>query len=397
LARTSPVHDRLKARGACFGEAVGWERANWFAPAGIAPRYEYSYGRQNWFPYSAAEHTAVRENVGLFDQTSFSKFLFQGRDAEKVLNRVCANDIAVESGRIVYTQWLNERAGIEADVTVTRLDETTFFIVTSSASQVRDAAWLKRQVPENACAVLTDVTSAYTVLGVMGPKSRALLQALTNADMSNAAFPFGCARDIEIGYALVRAARITYVGELGWELYVPSEFATGVYDAIVAAGEAFGLTHAGYHAMNSLRIEKAYRHWGHDIGEEDTPLEAGLGFAVAWNKDDFIGRDALLRQRETGVKRRLVQFALGDPKPLLYHNEPIWRSGHIVGYLTSGMFGHTLGRAIGLGYVSDPDGGLVTPDFVMAGSYELEVACERYPATASLKPLYDPKNERVRA
>jgi 4-methylaminobutanoate oxidase (formaldehyde-forming) len=396
-ARTSPLHDRLKARGACFGEAAGWERANWFAPEGIEPRYEYSYGRQNWFPYSAAEHKAVRENVGLFDQTSFSKFLFQGRDVEKVLNRVCASDIAVEPGRIVYTQWLNERAGIEADVTVTRLDETTFFIVTSSASQVRDAAWLKRHVPDGAQAVLTDVTSAYAVLGVMGPKSRALLQTLTTADLSNAAFPFGRAREIEIGYALVRAARITYVGELGWELYIPSEFTAGVYDAIVAAGEAFGLVHAGYHAMNSLRIEKAYRHWGHDIGEEDTPLEAGLGFAVAWDKADFIGRDALLRQRERGVTRRLVQFALRDPEPLLYHNEPIWRSGRIVGYLTSGMFGHTLGRAIGLGYVSDPDGGLVTPDFVMAGTYELEVACERFPATATLKPLYDPKNERIRA
>jgi 4-methylaminobutanoate oxidase (formaldehyde-forming) len=396
-ARLSPLHERLRARGACFGETAGWERANWYAPKDVEPRYEYSYGRQNWFTHSAAEHKAVREGVGLLDLSSFAKFMVEGRDAETVLNRVCANDIAVAPGRVVYGQWLNERGGIEADLTVTRLAENRFLVVTGAASQVRDFAWLKRHIHDDVRVVATDVTSAYAVLAVMGPRSRALLQAVTNADLDNTAFPFGAAREIEVGYALVRALRVSYVGELGWELYVPSEFAAGVHDAIVAAGESFGLKHVGHHALNSLRIEKAYRHWGHDIGEGDTPLEAGLGFAVAWNKSDFVGREALLRQRQVGAKRRLVQFALADPGPLVYHNEPIWRDGSIVGYLTSGMYGHTLRRAVGLGYVSDPRGGMVTPEFIAAGTYEIEIACERHPASASLKPLYDPKGERVRA
>ena len=394
--RRSILHDRLQAAGACFGEVAGWERPNWYAPPGVEPRYEYSYGRQNWFPHSAREHRAVREAVGLFDQSSFGKYVVEGRDAQRVLDRLCANDVAVPVGRVVYTQWLNERGGIEADLTVTREAEDRFLVVTAAATQTRDLAWLKRHIPEDARAAAFDATSAYAVLGLMGPRSRALLQSLTDADLSNAAFPFGTSRVIDLGYARVRASRITYVGELGWELYVPTEFAPGVFDVLAEAGAAHGLALAGYHAMNSLRMEKAYRHWGHDITDEETPLEAGLAFAVAWDKPGgFIGREALLRQRERGVTRRLAQFALADPSKMVYHNEPVWRDGRRVGRLTSGMFGHTLGKPIGLGYVSN-DGAVVSAEFIAAGRYEIEVAGERVPASASLAPMYDPKSLRVR-
>ncbi len=394
--RTSPLHDRLKAKGACFGEAGGWERANWFAPQGVEPVYEYSYKRQNWFEHSASEHMAVRERVGLLDQSSFAKFLLQGRDAEAVLNRVCANNVSVPVGKIVYTQWLNERGGIESDLTITRIAEEIFMIVTSFSSAVRDFDRLKSNIPADAHAILTDVGSGMAMLGIMGPNARDLLQSLTPDDMSNEAFPFATSREIELGYAKVRASRITYVGELGWELYIPAEFAVGVYDTIVAAGEPFGLQHVGMHAMNSLRTEKAYRHWGHDIADEDTPVEAGLGFAVAWDKPGgFIGKEALMEQRENGVKKRLVQFALDDVEPLMYHNEPIWRDDEIVGYITSGMFGHALGKSLGMGYVENEDG--VDAAYVNAGTYEIEIACERFPATASLKPFYDARSERVKA
>ena len=393
--KKSPLHDRLAAQGACHGEAFGWERPNWYAPTGVEPNYEYSYKRQNWFDFSAAEHRAVREAVGLLDQTSFGKFRLQGRDAERVLNRVCANDIAVAPGRIVYTQWLNEDGFIEADLTVTRLAEEDYLIVTAAEFQLRDFHWLERHIPDDAHAVLTDVTSGLAVLGIMGPRARALLQSLSPADFSNRGFPFAPSREIELGYALVRASRITYVGELGWELYVPSEFALGVYDTIVAAGAAHGLEHVGMHAMNSLRIEKAYRHYGHDISDADTPLEGGLSLFVKADKPGgFIGREAFLAQQEQGVSKRLVQFLLTNPEPLLYHNEPIWRDGAIVGYLRSGMYGHTLGGAVGLGYVENPGG--VDAAFVTAGSYEIEVAGERHAAEASLRPLYDPKGARVK-
>jgi len=394
--RLSPLHERLKERGACFGEVAGWERPNWYAPDGVAPKYEYSYKRQNWFDHSAAEHRAVREAVGLLDQTSFAKFLVQGADAEAALQRICANDVAVPAGKVVYTQWLNERGGIEADLTLTRLAEDRYMVITGGAVGPRDLDWLNRHLPEGARVTVTEVTSGIAVIGIMGPNARALLARLTGADLSNQAFPFGTSREIEIGFATVRATRITYVGELGWELYVPTEFARGVFDAIVAEGGDFGLKPVGMHAMDSLRIEKAYRHWGHDITGEDTPLEAGLGFAVRFDKNQpFIGRDALLGQKRAGVKKRLVQFALEDPEPLLYHNEPILRDGEMVGYLTSGNYGHHLGRAVGLGYVGHPDG--VDADFVDSGSYEIEVAGERFAARASLRPLYDPKAERVKA
>ncbi len=393
--RLSPLHERLKASGACFGEVAGWERANWFATDGMAPVYEYSYGRQNWFGCAAEEHKAVRETVGLFDQTSFGKFLVQGPDSEALLQRVCANDVAVAKGRVVYTQWLNERGGIEADLTVTRLAEDAYMVVTGAAVARRDLLWLQRHLDAETRAVVTDVTSGYAVLGVMGPNSRQLLAGLTQDDLSHEGFPFGTSREIELGPAIVRATRISYVGELGWELYVPSEFAVGVFDRLVEAGAPLGLRLAGLHVLDSCRIEKAYRHFGHDITDEDTPLEAGLGFAVRFDKNQpFIGRDALLRQKERGLGKRLVQFALEDPEPLIYHNEPIYRDGEIVGYITSANYGHHLGRAIGLGYISHADG--VDADYVNAGSYEIEVACERVPARASLRPMYDPKSERMR-
>jgi 4-methylaminobutanoate oxidase (formaldehyde-forming) len=390
-ARRSAVHDRLARAGACFGEAFGWERANWYAPAGMTPAYEYSYGRQNWFESSAHEHRAVRNAVGLFDQSSFAKFRLEGPDAAHVLNRVCANDIDVAPGRMVYTQWLNERGGIEADLTVTRLAQSTFLIVTGAETETKDFNWLERHIDAGKHCVLTNVTSGMGVLSVMGPLARELLQPLTPDDLADDAFPFATSREIELGFALVRASRITYVGELGWELYVPTEFMAGVYDEIVAAGARHGLVHAGYHALNSLRIEKAYRHFGHDITDEDTPWEAGLGFAVKLDKPGgFIGREALLRQREAGIPKRLVQFQLRSPEPLLYHNEPIWRDDTLVGFVRSGMYAHTLGAAVGLGYVTDAAGG------IDADAYEIEVAGVRQAALASLRPLYDPKQERIR-
>ena len=392
--RLSPLHDRLVSQGACFGEVAGWERANWFAPPGVEPRYQYSYGKQNWFAHSAAEHRAVRENVGLFDQTSFSKFLLQGRDALSVLNRLCGNQIDVVPGKVVYTQMLNERGGVEADVTITRVAPDCFYIVDAAATQTKTFSYIQSHIAADEYAFLTDVTSAYAVLGVMGPNTRTLLSSLTDTDLSNPAFPFASSQEIDFADARLRAIRITYVGELGWELHIPTEFALSVYDAITQAGKAVSLQHCGYHALNSLRIEKGYRHWGHDVADEDTPFEAGLGFAVRLNKDSFLGREVLLKQHHNGVKKRIVQFALEDPEVLLYHNEPIWRDNEIVGFITSGMFGHTLGAAIGLGYVNHADG--VTPEYIQSGHYEIEVAGRRIPARASLRPFYDPENERIK-
>jgi 4-methylaminobutanoate oxidase (formaldehyde-forming) len=393
--RKSVLHDRLAARGACFGAVMGWERANWFATPGMEPVYRYSWGRQNWFECSAQEHRAVREAVGLFDQSSFTKLRLEGPDAVAVLQRLCANDVDVPVGRIVYTQMLNARGGIECDLTVTRLAADAYLIVTGASVATHDTAWIRRHVGD-ARVVLTDVTSAYVVLGVMGPRSRALLERVTDADLGNGAFPFLTSREIWLASARVRASRVTYVGELGWELYVATEHAPGVYDALAGVGADLGLAHAGYHAMDSLRIEKAYRSWGHDLGSEDTPLEAGLGFAVRFDKRaPFTGRDALLDQRDKPLGRRLVVFTLEDAEPLLYHDEPIWRDGALVGRITSGAYGHTVGRAIGLGYVEHADG--VTDAFVASGRWELEIACERFPVRAQLAPPYDPKSLRVRA
>jgi 4-methylaminobutanoate oxidase (formaldehyde-forming) len=396
--RHSPLHARLAAAGACFGEANGWERVNWVAPAGVEPRYEYSYGRQNWFPYSAEEHRAVREGVGLLDMTSFGKTLVQGRDAERVLNRICAANVAVPVGKIVYTQWLNERGGIEADVTVTRLDETTFLVLSAAVDQAKDLAYLRHHIPADAHCFATDVTAGWSVINLQGPQSRELLSRVSPADLSGEAFPYMTWKEIDLGYAVVRAMRATYVGELGFEVHVPTDMAQHVYDTILGATDGLDFRLFGYHALNSLRMEKAYRHMGHDITDEDSPLEGGLGFAVAWDKPGgFTGRDALLRQREAGLRRRLVTFELEDPEPILYHNEPIWRDGKLVGKTTSGWYGHTLGHAIGMGYVEAGAPGEATPEWLLSGAYELEIANVRYPARPSLRPPYDPTGARARS
>mgnify|MGYP001160977949 CR=1 FL=1 len=392
----SPFHARLAERGACFGETGGWERPNFYAPGGETAEYQYSYGRQNFFPWTAEEHRATREGVGLYDQTSYAKFLLQGADAEAVLQRVSAADVATALGKVVYTQWLNAAGGIEADLTVTRIAEQTFLVVTTAATRFRDFHFLQAAIGP-AQAILTDVTSGLATLGVMGPRSRELLQRVTSADLSSEAFPFATSQEIELGYAPVRAMRITYVGELGWELYIPTEFALHVFDEILREGEALDLRHCGFHAMASCRLEKAYRHWGHDIGPEDTPLEAGLGFAVAWGKDaDFVGRSALEAQRKHGLERRLLQFQVRDPAVMLYHDEPIYRNGERMGLTTSGGWGHTLDAAVALGYAK-AEPGEIDADWISSGEWEIELAGTRHPATASLRPGYDPSSSRVRA
>jgi heterotetrameric sarcosine oxidase gamma subunit len=395
--RRSPFHDRLLAAGAFMTEAAGYERPGFFGPAGTTPTIEYSYGRQNWFGMCGEECRNTAENVTLFDHSCFVKYAVGGRDARKVLNRICANDVDVPVGKVIYTQWLNPLGGIEADVTVTRLSETSFLVVTISTSQRRDLAWLQRNPPEDAHVFVHDVSAGLPMLALMGPKSRELLAMVSPADFSDSAFPFGTSKEIDLGYARVRASRITFVGELGWELYVPADFATHVFDTLVEAGAALGLRHGGFFAINSLRMEKGYRHWGHDIGEEDSPLHAGLGFAVALNKGcDFIGRDAVLRQKEKAkLTRRLVQFKLDDPAaPMLYHHEPVWRDGKIVGSITSGAYGHRIGASLGMGYVECADG--VDEAYLAAKPIEIEVAWKRYTAKAQLKPWYDPQGLRLK-
>ncbi|MER8947134.1 FAD-dependent oxidoreductase [Mesorhizobium sp. M0185] len=390
--RRSPLHEHLKVRGAVFGEVAGWERANWFARPGQEREYRYSWKRQNWFDNQRAEHLAVRNGVGLFDMTSFGKIRVEGRDACAFLQRLCANDVDVTPGKIVYTQMLNQRGGIESDLTVSRLSETAFFLVVPGATLQRDLAWLRKHLADE-FVVITDVTAAEAVLCLMGPDSRKLIQKLSPNDFSNENNPFGTFQEIEIGMGLARAHRVTYVGELGWELYVSTDQAAHVFEAIAEAGTDAGLKLCGLHTLDSCRIEKAFRHFGHDITDEDNVLEAGLGFAVKTAKGNFIGRDAVLRKKESGLNRRLVQFRLKDTQPLLFHNEAILRDGKIVGPITSGNYGHHLGGAIGLGYV--PCKGESEAD-VLSSSYEIEIAGERFAAEASLKPMYDPKAERVR-
>ncbi|RVD14940.1 MAG: FAD-dependent oxidoreductase [Mesorhizobium sp.] len=390
--RRSPLHEHLKARGAVFGEVAGWERANWFAREGQEREYRYSWKRQNWFDNQREEHLAVRNGVGLFDMTSFGKIRVEGRDACAFLQRLCANDMDVAPGKIVYTQMLNQRGGIESDLTVSRLSETAFFLVVPGATLQRDLAWLRKHVADE-FVVITDVTAAESVLCLMGPDARKLIQKVSPNDFSNDKNPFGTFQEIEIGMGLARAHRVTYVGELGWELYVSTDQAAHVFEAIDEAGADVGLKLCGLHTLDSCRIEKAFRHFGHDITDEDNVLEAGLGFAVKTAKGDFIGREAVLRKKEAGLSRRLVQFRLKDPEPLLFHNEAILRDGKIVGPITSGNYGHHLGGAVGLGYV--PCKGESEAD-VLASTYEIEIAGERFAAEASLKPMYDPKSERTR-
>jgi 4-methylaminobutanoate oxidase (formaldehyde-forming) len=391
--RRSPLHEHLKARGAVFGEVAGWERANWFAKEGQEREYRYSWKRQNWFENQREEHLAVRNGVGLFDMTSFGKIRVEGRDALSFLQRVCANQMDVAPGRIVYTQMLNARGGIESDLTVTRLSETAYFLVVPGATLQRDLAWLRKHLADE-FVVITDVTAAESVLCVMGPQARALMEKVSPNDFSNAHHPFATARQIEIGMGLARAHRVTYVGELGWELYVSADQTAHVFEALEEAGAGLGLKLCGLHALDSCRIEKGFRHFGHDITDEDHVLEAGLGFAVRTKKGDFIGRDAVLRRQEEGLTRRMVQFRLEDPEPLLFHNEALVRDGKIVSTITSGNYGHHLGGAIGMGYV--PCAGESEAD-VLSSRYEIEIAGIRVKAEASLSPMYDPKAERVRA
>ena len=396
--RHSPVHERLAARGACFGEAGGWERPNWFAPDGVEARYEYRFGRQNWFEYSAAEHRAAREGVALFDQSSFAKYVVKGRDACAALQRICSNDIDIEPGRLVYTHWLNERGGIEAELTVTRIAENEFFVVSGAGATRRDLRWLERHIDPAAHAVVVDVSALWAVFGVMGPKSRGLAAGLTGEDLSAEALPFGAVREVELGCALGRAARVSYVGELGFELYVPVDQARHAFDRIMEAGEAQGLVLAGMHALDSCRIEKKFVHYGHDVADVDTPVEAGMRWVCRMEKSvPFIGRDAIARQIDSNRSppKRLLQLLLERPEPLLFGHEPMLRDGEAVGYLTSGNYGHTLGGGVGLGYARHDDG--VSRDWVESGRWEILVEGERVPAKASLGALYDPRGERARS
>ena len=392
--RRTPFHDRLVQRGACFGEVAGWERANWFAPRGVKAEYVYSWGRQNWFEYSAAEHMAVRENVGVYDLSSMAKFLVQGHDSLAELQRICGNNLDVPEGKVVYTQFLNQRGGIEADVTVTRLSEDRYFIVTPGATGTRDFDWIRRHLREEAHAFLTDVTSSYTMLAVMGPRARDLLSTLTDADLSNEAFPFATAQQIDVAYARPIVMRMSFVGELGWELYIPTEFSNNVFDALMQEGEKFDLKLVGLHALDSLRLEKGYRHWGADITPDDTPFEAGLGFCVKLDKGDFVGKDALVKQTESGLTRKLVIFTLEDPEPLLYHDEPILRNGVKVSENTHGAYAHFLGSAIGMGYLENPDG--IDDEWILSGKYQIDVEGKLIAARVHLKAPYDPESKRVR-
>ncbi len=395
--RHSPLHEKLAQGNACFGEAAGWERPNWFAPEGVAPKYEYSFGKQNWFEYSAAEHRAAREKVVLFDQSSFSKYLVQGRDACRVLQRISSADVDLAPGRMVYTHWLNERGGIEADLTVTRISESEFWVISGASQSVKDLHWLKTHIAADEFCCVSDITSAWAMLGVMGPDSRALLSETLGHDMTTESFPFGSFQAVELGMSRAYAARVSYVGELGWELYLPVDQARHGFDTLWEIGKGHGLTLAGMHALNSCRLEKKFVHYGHDVADHDTPLECGMGFVCAFDKEiQFIGRDALLKQKETRsfMHKRLVQFLLQDPDVTLYHHEPIMRDGEIVGHLTSGDYGHTLGAAVGVGYIESKQE--ITREYIEAGKFDIDVAGEHIPAIASLSAMYDPKAERMR-
>lgn len=395
--RKSAFYDRLVEIGAVHGEVAGWERPNWYAPEGAKREYEYSYGRQNWFEYSSAEHKAIRENVGFYDLSSLAKFRVSGPDAEHLLQRLSCADVAVPAGKLVYTQWLNERGGIEADLTISKMGDDEFMIATPCGSQVKDWSWLLRHVEPGSNVDIKDITDELAVIALQGPNSRAVLKSLTIEDLSPEVFPFGAGRWMEAGGVRLWAQRISYVGELGWEIYIPAADAATFLEALLQAGKPFGMRPVGMHAVDALRMEKAFRHWGHDIVYEDNLIDAGLAFTAKPNKNvAFIGRDAFLAQKQAGIsKKRLVSFLLEDPEPLLFHNEPILLNGKPVGYLTSGSYAHHLGGAIGLGYVGADEP--VTAEFLAAGKFAIQVNGRAQPAKASLSAFYDPSSKRMRA
>ena len=390
--RRTPFHTQLLERGAVMGELSGWERANWFARDGQKAEYEYSWKRQNFFENVRDEHMAVRENLGMYDMSSFGKIRVEGPQAMAFMNYIGGGDYDVPVGKIVYTQFLNCKGGIEADVTVTRIEPECYLVVTPAATRLADQTWMRRN-KGSFNVVITDVTAGEGVLAIMGPRSRELMQLVSPNDFSNRTNPFGTAQEIEIGMGLARAHRVTYVGELGWEIYVSSDMCGHVFETLAEAGAGLGMRLCGMHMMDTCRMEKGFRHFGHDITAEDHVLEAGLGFAVKTDKPDFIGRDAVLKKRDEGLAQRLVQFKLTDPEPLLYHNEPVLRDGEYVGYLSSGGYGHALGAAIGMGYV--PCKGESVAD-LLASSFDIEVMGTKVKAEAQLKPFYDPKSERTK-
>jgi glycine cleavage system aminomethyltransferase T/glycine/D-amino acid oxidase-like deaminating enzyme len=394
--RRSAIHHRLERAGAHFVEAAGWELTGWFAPPDADIEERLTYARQDWFDYHASEHHSVRHGVALFDMSAMSKFVVEGPDAEAVLNRISGNNMTVPVGQCVYTQWMNAAGGVEADLTVTRIGEEGFLVVVAELFHRRTEAMLRRAVQSDQRVSITDLTSAYGLLSIQGPSSRSLLSQITTADLSNEAFPYFTAREIDLHHALGLGFRMSFVGELGWELYIPTEFTVSVYDRLVEAGAEFDLAHAGMETLESTRTEAGRRDYGLDMENSDSPLEAGLGFAIDFDKPGgFVGREALLAQRDQRpLENRLVQFLLEDAGPLLYGEEPILRAGEPVGYMRSGAYGHTLGGAMGFGYVHNPGG--VTTELIEDGGFEIQVAGERYPAAASLRPMYDPQSERVR-
>ena len=388
----SPLHQVLKEQGACFGEVAGYERPNWFAQDGAKAEYQYSYKRQNWFEFYAREHMAVRQSVGIYDISSFGKFEVTGKDAEKALQWICAGDIAVEPGNLVYTQWLNERGGIEADLTVSRTDSDRFMITTAVGSFNKDWWHLKKLLKGE--VQLRDISADYSCLALQGPNARAVLEKLVEIDLNNENFAFASGQYARVAGVMVWLQRLSYVGELGWEIFVPASETARVFAELQTAGSEFDIRNVGLHAVNSLRLEKGYRHWGHDIGSEDNLVQAGLSFAAKPDAGDFIGREAFMQQKAAGLPdRRLLQFKLDDPEPLLYHNEPIIMDGSIVGYLSSGMYGHSVGSAIGMGFVVAPG---LSVDRIKEATFEVEVARERFAAQASLRALYDPSSSRMK-
>jgi glycine cleavage system aminomethyltransferase T/glycine/D-amino acid oxidase-like deaminating enzyme len=394
-ARLSPVHGRLAAQRACFRDVSGWEGADWYAPEGVTPELgELTWERPHWFGYWEAEHEATRNGVIVMDMSFMAKFHVQGRDAAAQLERISANEVAAESGRITYTQWLNERGKLEADLTVTKLGDEEFFVVASDTAHRHAETWMRRHFGDSH-AFVTDVTSGYAQINVQGPLSRELMAAVTHADMTNEAFPFRAARYIDIGFARVLCIRITYLGELGYELHIPAEQAAAVYDRLVEAGRPLGLRHAGLKALSSLRMEKAYRDYGHDIDNTDSVLEAGLGFAVALDKPGgFIGRDAVLAQKASGpLTRRLVQVLLTDPEPLMFHAEIVCRDGKPAGYIRAASYGFTLGGAVGLAMIDADEP--ITQAYLDSGQWTVRIGDAVYPAVTSLRPMYDPASKRV--